>query len=448
MVTARLVTMATEQTATYPEGSSSLCGEQGLAIRWVFPLPALPPVCLLRRELTLGRDAGCDVVLPSCYVSRVHARLVRSGPLYVLSNVQAKNGLTVDGIPVQEAVLTAGSVVRIGEFVGVCVRAPLDADLSYGVLSYGISGGHQHRQLLRRLAALAKSRVPVIVEGETGTGKELFSRAVHLASGRTGEYLAVNCAVYSKSVGAAELFGYRKGAFTGADQSSRGHVRSANGGTLVLDELLELAPEVQGMLLRTLENAEVLPLGETRAVPIDVRFVATTQRPLDLAVAEGQFRADLRARLEGAILRLPPLRECREIVPEMFLELVLRHAGEVPTLTPGFVESLCTYAWPLNVRQLDSFARRVALEFDGNNRLDRDSFDVASTAPAQPRAEDHPKTASSRPLKTAYAADEVGALLQAISLSDGNLSRAAATLGLTRQKAYRMLRASQRGRVR
>src|SRR5262249_36399573 len=159
-----------------------------------------------------------------------------------------------------------------------------------------------------------------------------FARALHAASGRQGPFLAINAASYSKSIAAAELFGYRKGAFTGAESSSPGHIRAAEGGTLFLDEVLELPEDVQAMLLRVIENLEVLPLGDAPPRPVNVRFVSAAQTPLSSAVQEGRFRADLRARLEGGLIQLPLLGQCREIVPELFCLLFERHAAAPPLL--------------------------------------------------------------------------------------------------------------------
>jgi DNA-binding NtrC family response regulator len=444
-----------ERTDTYPEEESTWDDGAELAIRWVFPFPLLAPTWLDQVETTIGRDASNSVELPSPYVSRVHACIARSGPFHVLSDVSTKNGVSLDGDGVGEGVLAEGSVLRIGDFVGVCVRAPLEEDLGCVSLRGGITGGYRHRQLVARVAQVAATSLPVILEGETGTGKEVFSRSVHELSGRTGPFLPYNCSLYSKTTGPAELFGYRRGAFTGAEQSSLGHVRAAEGGTLVLDEVLDLSLEIQATLLRVLENREVLPLGELRSLPINVRFLATTQSSLERAVVEGRFRADLRARLEGATLKLPSLRDCREIVPELFLSLFARHTGRTPELTAGFVEELCLRDWPLNIRELETLARRLATNFECGVKLSRSHLGDARRPPTS-RPAAPPQSASFRSSpsvpssvstapggKSPYGTEDVQQLLQSLTRCGGNLTRAAAEIGVTRQKAYRMLRAAR-----
>lgn len=436
-----------QTTLTVDPDSLARGGDQIFVVRWVSPLPALPPTWLTASRTTFGRDASSDVHLESGYVSRQHAVITRSGPLYIASDFSSKNGLAINGRSVKEGALSPGDVLRLGNFVGVCLMAPSGTDLSCSLLLGDIHGGFRYRAAVTALRTLSPSDLSVVIQGETGTGKERFARALHEASGRSGPFRAVNCAVYSKSMAAAELFGYRRGAFTGAETASLGHVRAAKGGTLLLDELTELAPDVQAMLLRALENREVIPLGESQAVPIDVRFVAAAQLPLSAAVEAGLLRADLRARLEGGVIALPALRDCREIVVEMFLALFERHAGTRPELGTAFAERLCLHDWPLNVRELDTVARRVAATNAGATRLDREAADAAfgSSGTAERRSLAPPSAAEER-APGPYSADEVAALLAALARHQGNVTKAAAELGLTRQKAYRMLQSAQKSR--
>src|SRR5215471_2175966 len=257
----------TETTQSGGDDPASSRPEQALALRWVFPLPAPAPVWPFRERVSLGRSSHCSVQLPSALVSRQHAELCPSGPLWLIADLASKNGTFVNGKRVTSAVLSRGDVLRIGDFVAVVVIGSRGTALHFQSFGHGIGGGHLHAGAVKFVEELARVDLPVVLEGETGTGKERFARALHATSGRKGPFLAVNCAVYSKAVAAGELFGYRRGAFTGADQASLGHIRAAEGGTLLLDELVELSLDVQAMLLRALENREVLPLGETRPVP-------------------------------------------------------------------------------------------------------------------------------------------------------------------------------------
>jgi DNA-binding NtrC family response regulator len=342
-------------------------------------------------------------------------------------------------------------VLRIGDCVGVFIEAPHDASLALEPFGEGLYGGYLHRSIVERLRELAPTPLPVVLQGESGTGKERFARALHEWSGRRGPFMAINCAVYSKSIAAAELFGYRKGAFTGAEQASVGHVRAADGGTLLLDEVSELALDVQAMLLRVIENREVLPLGESAPHAIDVRFVAASQEPLATCVEQGRFRPDLRARLEGNAHRLPALRESPELVPDLFMALFERHTSTRPELTARDAERLCVHDWPLNVRELDTLIRHIAVSHRPPAPLDLGAFDSAHEVPSkeaslrtsdvQPKPSD--RAVPGRTAAAPYKREEVALLIETLSRHAGNITRAASELGISRQKAYRMLEAAE-----
>ena len=421
-------------------------------IRWVYPLPARSPLWFERPSMTLGRDADADVELLGHKVSRRHVRIARSGQLWLINDLDSKNGLFINGKRSKAAALAAGDVVRIGEYVGVYLRAPRDADLSFAALAPKIYGGLAHRAVVARAKALAGSNLPVVLEGATGTGKERFAEAIHAWSGRRGGFFAVNCAVYSRAVAPAELFGYRKGAFTGAEQASPGHIRAAQGGTLLLDELIELPLEVQAMLLRVIENREVLALGETRPVAVDVRFMAASQVPLSQAVEQGRFRADLRARLERTVISLPALGQCREIVPELFCALYELHSARRPQPSQAFVERLCLHDWPLNVRELDTLARRLALAPPEGAKLEAALLEGLPSSVAKPPAEAEPRGGGKKDVMVpgrqrrdlSYDESQIRALVAALTECGGNVTRAAQQLRLSRPKAYRMLEAARR----
>ena len=240
--------------------------------------------------------------------------------------------------------------------------------------------------------------------------------------------MALNCAALPHGLAEAELFGYRRGAFTGAERASAGFFRSASAGTLLLDEVSDLPLTVQAKLLRTLEQKEVQPLGEALPVPIDVRVVVAGQAPLLEAVKKQQFRADLLARLSGVTLLLPPLRERRaDILPLFWRFMAEARGGQAPELEPELVERLVMYEWPFNVRELLQLARRLAV-LQGAERLlavqhlPREMAQDAASASASPT----PPVSKAR-------------LLDALHASEGNVTRAAAELGISRQRAYRML---------
>ncbi|HEY4159460.1 MAG TPA: sigma-54-dependent Fis family transcriptional regulator, partial [Polyangiaceae bacterium] len=222
-------------------------------------------------DLTIGRDEECALRLSNTDVSRRHAALRRTGtePGILIMDLNSRNGTRVNGRAVRTARVQANDVLRLGGSVLV-VTAGLG---SFSEVAPGLLGGAAFQRALSPLNQAARTDLPIVLEGETGTGKEVVTRAVHAWSGRTGPLVAINCAALPQGLAEGELFGYRRGAFTGAERASAGFFRSAEGGTLLLDEVSDLPLALQAKLLRALEQKEVQPLGETRPVPIDVRIV-------------------------------------------------------------------------------------------------------------------------------------------------------------------------------
>lgn len=223
--------------------------------------------------------------------------------------------------------------------------------------------------ILRDLALVAPSRLTVLLEGPTGCGKEVAARDLHRLSGRRGPLVAVNCAAFAEGTVESELFGHVRGAFTGAREERSGAVASAEGGTLFLDEVGDLPSRLQALLLRVLQEREVRPVGCDRPRTVDVRFVAATNRPLDVLAREGRFRPDLLYRLRGAQVRLPPLAERRHEFPFLVPELARRVCEEsglpAPRLRDGVVQALARHAWPGNFRQLRAALERAAWRSHG-----------------------------------------------------------------------------------
>jgi DNA-binding NtrC family response regulator len=406
-----------------------------------------------RDELVVGRDADCDVTLDAALISRRHARLRRTGSSWFIEDLGSRNGVSLNGELVKQAALTKGAVIRIGEFIGMILDFRQDEDPVYSLLDEDFFGGPDLRNLLGQLEVAGASDLPAVLEGPTGTGKEQFARAIHRRSGRTGPFLAINCAVYQPANAAAELFGYRKGAFTGAERANPGLVRAAEGGTLLLDEVTDLPLEVQAQLLRVIENHELIPLGEAQTVSVNVRFLAATQDPLSVAVGAGRFRADLRARLEGLRITMPPLAARRGDVPFLFLHLLRKHSsGRLPLADARVLERLCRHDWPLNVREMVSFVRRLASAYPGAKTLSLSqvvrqfpeldesgerSVRASSTQPSgTPPAGRERRRADPR----AFTAEEIEALRAAVERHQGNVASAAAELGMSRQRAYRLLK--------
>jgi transcriptional regulator with PAS, ATPase and Fis domain len=302
-------------------------------------------------------------------------------------------------------------------------------------------GGPTLRPVLSRAELLAKSELSLLLLGDTGTGKELFARAVHAASGRSGRFVAVNCSIYKRDNCAAELFGYRRGAFTGADRAHEGHVQAAHQGTLFLDEISELDASVQPDLLRVLQEGELMRLGESQAVRVDLRVIAATQVPLELGVAAGRFRADLRGRLEGAVIELPALRERGEEVLPLFLQLLKRELGAVPAeLDPRLLERLACYDWPLNVREMVQLVKKLAIVQSTGAAWSLEALE-GELPRDEPRANAEASNEDvAQAIRDQREHQEASALLEALQRNGGNVSRAATELNISRQRAYRLLK--------
>lgn len=425
---------------THPSAST---GERGhaqapLVLRWVFPSPRTTP---LVDSLVFGRDASAAVILPGHEASRRHAEVKRVGAIPTLHDLESRNGTWVNGQRITERPVGPGDVIRIGEWIGVVLELPgSEAALDLQDLGTGWYGSAALAHAIEPARRVAATDLPVIVEGETGAGKEGMARAIHRWSGRSGAFVAVNCAAIPPAMAEGELFGYRKGAFTGADRSNPGLVRAAHEGTLFLDEVLDLPPPLQAKLLRVLEQREVWPLGETKAVGVDARFVCATQEPLRQAVADRRFRADLLARLDGLTVVLPPLRGRREDIGPLFARMLHEQTGgRIPEVDPKLVESLLIYDWPLNIRELVLLVRRLLAVHGHELTLKR------SMLPDRMLGATRAASTSSPPLTPARAstADDVAfdRLVDALRQHAGNVSRAAAALGITRSRAYRLLEA-------
>ena len=263
---------------------------EGLALVWVFPLPDKAGISLDRAEgraeLVLGRDSACDVVLDGNEVSRRHAALRWTESGVALHDLDSRNGIRLDGRGVAQGLLAAGGVVRVGGWIGVVTAKPG----AVAEIAPGLYGGATLAQAVAPLRQAAPSDLPIVLEGETGTGKEVVARAIHAWSGRRGPFLAVNCAALPEALAESELFGYRKGAFTGADKASPGALpRRRRRARCCSTRSSDLPLALQAKLLRVLEQREVQPLGETRPVPIDVRIIVAGQQSLLRRVAGRPF---------------------------------------------------------------------------------------------------------------------------------------------------------------
>jgi two-component system, NtrC family, response regulator AtoC len=305
----------------------------------------------------------------------------------------------------------------------------------------GIVGASANIQdVLRMISRLKDTRTPVLVAGESGTGKELVARAIHFRGAMAQTpFVAVDCGSLVPTLMESELFGYEKGAFTGAMKSKAGLFQAANGGTIFLDEIGELPLEMQAKLLRVLQEREVRPVGSNSAINVDVRVIAATNRDLEAAYRAGTFRKDLYFRLNVVTVHLPSLRERRSDIPMLVHHFLNRYApGTSLQVTPAAMKSLLQYEWPGNVRELENcVARAITLG-------DRQVIDVADLPPAirtessdtTPRSSLDNNSLST----TALAEMERMTILKVFEQANGDKALAGRMLGISRATLYRKLK--------
>jgi DNA-binding NtrC family response regulator len=316
-------------------------------------------------RLPVGERNRLAVLLADDWVSRHHVRIESRGGRWWIEDLGSKNGTRVNGAAVASTLLHDGDVVVVGHTLWVFRDAhpegPPDplaerestapADPSSAMHTFSCRLGAAFHQLRR----VAPTPVAVLITGETGTGKDVLAQAVHRASQRSGPLVPLNCSALPKTLIEAELFGVKRGAYTGATEDRLGHVRAAADGTLFLDEIGDLPLETQGVLLRVLEQREVTPVGATQPIQVNLRVIAATNRDLDEMVAAGTFRRDLLARLRGFAVHLPPLADRREDLGFLLAAALRRAAGDragTLTVERDLSEWLFGYGWPGNVREL------------------------------------------------------------------------------------------------
>ncbi len=290
-----------------------------------------------------------------------------------------------------------------------------------------VHSSHKMQHVLKLVQAAAKSESSILISGETGTGKELIAKALHSESGRKGQFLAINCSAITSGLLESELFGHKKGAFTGADREKQGLFSIANGGTLFLDEIADLPLELQPKLLRVLQESEIRKVGATRAEKIDTRVVAAAGTDLQIAVKEGLFRQDLYYRLAVVDINLPPLRERPEdiiVLAEHFLERLCQREGRTTLqLEIEAKKNLTAYHWPGNVRELENYLEK-ALIFSPGDNLELPPLRIRQAAPGEFNPDEYSLKIATRRLEEEY-------IRKALTKTKGNRTQAAELLEIS-----------------
>ncbi|MEZ4301963.1 MAG: sigma 54-interacting transcriptional regulator [Polyangiaceae bacterium] len=423
----------------------------------------------LRRTVLVGRSRDADIQIDHVEVSRRHL-LLHTGPPLRVEDLGSSNGTEVRRVrltPHEPVEIAAGDPVRIGSLVLLFrwseIGPPSAGDIAETSRSPAMAKLHA------MVDRVAPARINVLIHGETGVGKEVLAETIHKRSPRADKpFIRLNCGGFSETLLESELFGHEKGAFTGAAHTKPGLLESAEGGTVLLDEIGELPMSLQVKLLRVLEERRVRRVGGLDARPIDVRFLAATHRDLEGDVAKGTFRQDLLFRLNGMTLTIPPLRERTEEIEalaELFLARVCENEGHPKklTLSPEALRLLLRYRWPGNVRELRNVMERAALLVRGNvitcedlpaekmeasvsaagssgsGDLGGDMGPKASARPSQETVPPPPESASERPAAPVLFWTrgkpnpvERQAILDALHQCKGNQTKAASLLGISR----------------
>jgi transcriptional regulator with PAS, ATPase and Fis domain len=407
-------------------------------------LDGVSEVALGRGEADGARREGALLTLEVAdpRMSSRHARLLTNGATWVIEDVGSRNGTFVDGARVERAELTDGSLVELGgtAFVARSFVASGPPDIDGGRLSVSLPGirtfSTVFEQELANLRRLAPTPHSIVIHGETGTGKEVIARAIHASSQRSGPFLAVNCGALPPNLVESELFGHRKGAFSGATDDHPGLVRAADKGTLLLDEIGDLPLQTQAALLRVLQEREVMPVGATRPVPVDIRVLAASHRDLETEVHAGRFREDLWSRLAGYTAEVPALRERREDLGLLVASLLSRLPSSAALrFTPEAGFALLQHDWPRNVRELEQvLGSASALAADGVVEL--------AHLPRMLQSHAQPSAPPTRPSREQLSPTDLARhdeLRAALRKHAGNIAAVGREMGVARMQIHRWL---------
>jgi len=400
------------------------------------------------RRVVEDQRTALKLTVPDKRMSSSHAVLDRHERGWRLRDCASTNGSRINRQRVDGAAVQDGDILELGQTffrLRVGMRTPVDAvgDVDAAELrdleaSLGTVLPWLARDL-RTVARVARSDVSVLLLGETGTGKEVLARAIHAESRRRGPFVAVNCGALPATLVESLLFGHKKGAFSGAAHDEVGFVRAAQGGTLFLDEIGDLAKPAQSVLLRVLQEREVIPVGTTREIATDVRIIAATHRPLQELVDAGDFRQDLFARLAAFTYTIPALRDRIDDVGVLASSVLRKVAGARATplqLTAGAVYTLLEQRWSLNVRELEQrFKTGVVLASDGRIDLVPGPAAVGGHGAVTPPAPPVPS-----PILSAEDQALHTQLVSSLREHHGNVTRVGEAMGKARSQIQRWVR--------
>jgi len=392
----------------------------------------------------IGTASDNGLVLTDDMVSRYHCEISASPVGVRVRDEGSTNGILVGSIRISDATFTDPFELHLGRTT--LAIAPLDAKLDreqstsdrFGDL---LGRSAVMRELFADLMRIAPTEVSVLIEGETGTGKELVAESIHRASPRaSGPYVVFDCSAVAPTLAESELFGHERGAFTGAVASRAGVFEQANGGTIFLDELGELSKELQPKLLRVLEKREVRRVGSNRTIPVDVRLIVATNRNLRAEVENGNFREDVYYRVAGAQVSIPPLRERLEDLPLLvghFLERS-KPPRTIDHVPDSVWDMLRAYRWPGNVRELQNAVQRMLINPERTLNVSTRS---STPPPSLAAVVDDEKLDPLRIARRLAADDfERGYLNRVMARTDGNVTRAAAIAEVSRQMIQKLMK--------
>jgi transcriptional regulator with PAS, ATPase and Fis domain len=404
---------------------------------------------ILKDVFTIG-SRGCDITLEDTTVSRRHCEIRLTPEGHIIRDLKSTNGTLVRGVKITEAFLPPGTEFQLGS--SRMVFCPVQQKMDFAISPRDAFGAVLGSSLMmRRVFYLAesysKTDVTVLIEGETGTGKEVLAEEIHKQSARAHKpFVVIDCASLAKELVESELFGHTKGAFTGASIDRAGAFEFANGGTVFLDEIGDLALELQPKLLRVLEKREVRRVGSNQMVPVDVRIICATNHKLEQQVKAGRFREDLFYRLSVVYIEMPPLRSRKDDLPVLVRKFLKDFGGErAMDNVHDFERAMTIFAqhdWPGNVRELRNLIEIACCS--GQPSLELSAFMLSGRTRPHARQSDSQSVSLNQPFKDAknqlITDFEKRYIQAALERSGGNISKAATEAGIERAYLQRLIK--------